>query len=580
MLLQVLLRTTTSTTTTEVAAILTTFARRFSSTTTKPFSNIPLKHRSKAIQESQKALSDYLHATRSLPFLYADNIARNSPQSLWRIVSEIPFSPPTFAHSFQRFLRYHPINELDFFFESIGLNLDENGRNPRFIIPPNTFFLSDWEQFDVACALAGMGFPWCKLGLLCRGECSIFASDLLDLKRKFSEIKDGYAFNSTTVISICLAFPWVLYSNGKKTNGLLSDLKILFLDYDLWSSVEGGNVDSMFDICEKIKSFYDLGCEMGELGELMGRSKNIFIEYSKEFLISKIEYFRKLNVPMNEIGTFLLSKPEIFSLDLETRVISVSGFLDHLGLSGDEMSSLKEKYPHVFGRNKVANLCGVMRSMNLGEWFFEKMKNGDNHSLLATYTICCTEDLDKHYQENFRRTLAKRNHVHAIKKLSFLHSIGFGENKYAVKALALLHSSGRQLQRRFDCLLSCGIKYSNLCEIVRSTAKILNQEEKSLEKKIKYLCNDMGSSLEYLDSFPGYLCYNLEKRIKPRYEFHKWLVEKDLRRKEYSLSTIIASSEKAYIARISRINCDAAKMWEERRVDRVRNKRVRGRVIM
>ncbi|KAG8363433.1 hypothetical protein BUALT_Bualt19G0022100 [Buddleja alternifolia] len=539
----------------------TTLSHYFSTTTSnlpKPFSKIPWKHRSKAIQDSQKALTEYLHATRSLPFLYAEHIATNSPQSLWKIAAKIPFSPSNFITSFQRFLRYHPVNEVDFFLESIGLKCDEN-ENPCSFFPRNTFFLSDWKQFNVVCALAGMGFPWSKLGLLCKDERLVFDVNPSELQRRVERVKEGYGFDSVSVIGVCLAFPRVLYY---RMDGLLSDLKVLFVDYDLLSSVEG-NVDAIFDVCEKIRLFYDLGCEMGKVGEMMGRSKAIFIDYSKEVLVSKIEYFCKLNVEKDQIGIFLLSRPEIFAFDLESRVISVSGFLKHFGLTRNELKSLRKKYPHAFGRNRMANLPHIMRLMDLSEWFFEKMKNGD-HLLLNTYTIRrMDEDSDKHYTDSLRKIRAKRTYAHVIKKLNFLHCIGFGENKFAIKALALLNSSSNQLQQRFNCLLKCGIEYSKLCAMLRLSAKILNQQESILEKKLEYLCSDLGSSLEYLDVFPGYLCYDLEKRIKPRYELHKWLVEKGFCEKEYSLSTIIASSEKTFVARISRIHPDAAKKWQE-----------------
>ncbi|GFQ02405.1 hypothetical protein PHJA_002384500 [Phtheirospermum japonicum] len=534
-------------------------SRHLYTTNAKPFSKIPWKYRSKAIKDSQKALTDYLHATRSLPFLYADNIARNSPQSLWKTVSKIPFSPSSFSCSFQRILRYHPINELDFFFESIGLNCDGSKI-------PNIFFLSDFKHFDVACALAGMGFPWSKLGLLCKDGFFIFESDPLDLKRKINEIKNVYGFNSVTIISICLAFPRVLHNNDEM-DGLLSDLKILFLDYDLWSSVEGGYVDDVFGVCLKIKSFYDSGCEMGKIGELMGRSKTVLIEHTREDLISKIDFFRKLDVRKDEIGGFLLARPEIFSFDLGNRVVSISGFLEQLGLSENELEPLKQKYPHVFGKNRVANLPSVMRSLDLSEWFFEKMKNG-GHSLLGSYTIkFCPDVFDRHYEEGVIKIQTKRTHFYAFKKLNFLHSIGFGENKFAVDALPFLNGSDHHLRQRFDCLLRCGVEYSKLCAMVKLAPKILNQQERSIEKKIKYLCNDMGATLDYLEVFPGYLCYDLENRIKPRFKFHKWLVEKGLCRKKYSLTTLIACSEKAYVERLFRINRDAAMMWQENRAD-------------
>lgn len=147
-------------------------------------------------------------------------------------------------------------------------------------------------------------------------------------------------------------------------------------------------------------------------------------------------------------------------------------------------------------------------------------------------------------------------------KLDFIHSLGFGENRFAVKALSHMHSSRSELQQRFDILLSCGVEYSRLCAILKFAPRVLNQNPGQLEKKIEFFCNEMGASLQYLDVFPGYLCHDLEKRIKPRFRFHKWLKEQGYCKKNYSMATIIASSEKTFIARISRMNHAAAKMWE------------------
>ncbi|KAL0294713.1 UNVERIFIED_CONTAM: Transcription termination factor MTEF18, mitochondrial [Sesamum calycinum] len=104
--------------------------------------------------------------------------------------------------------------------------------------------------------------------------------------------------------------------------------------------------------------------------------------------------------------------------------------------------------------------------------------------------------------------------------------------------------------------------------MVKLSGKILNQQESILEKKLEFLCNDMRSSLQYLDVFPGYLCYDLEQRIKPRFELHKWLVDQGLCEKEYSLSTIIASSEKTFVARLSRIHPAAPNKWQENSLKR------------
>lgn len=436
------------------------------------------------------------------------------------------------------------------------MNCDED-EPARDIFPKNTFFISDWKRFDVVCALGGMGFPLRKLGLLCRENCSIFEVDPPELERRIGEIR-AFGFNGVSVISIGLAFPQVLYSNA---DGLLADLKILMLDYDLLSSVDG-DVDAVLEVCEKIKVFYDLGCEMGKVGELMGRSKHIFLEYSKEHLIGRIVYFRRLNVRRDQVGLLLLARPEIFGFDLGGQVISVSGFLAHFGMEEEELKSLEQKYPHVFGRNRLENVPCVMRALDISEWFFEGLQNGDP-ALLTAYTMLSTEDWNKDYEEGLRKLQDKRTWAYMKTKLDFIHSLGFGENRFAVKALSQMHSSRSELQQRFDFLLSCGIEYSKLCAILKFAPRVLNQKLGQLEKKIEYFCTEMGASLHYLDVFPGYLCHDLEKRIKPRFRFHKWLKEQGYCKKNYSMATIIASSEKTFIARISRMNHAAAKMWQE-----------------
>ncbi|XP_051130103.1 transcription termination factor MTEF18, mitochondrial [Andrographis paniculata] len=532
--------------------------RQFSTgTDLKSFSQLPPKRKLNVMYESRKVLAEYLNVTRSLPYPYADYIARNSPRSLAEVVSEVPFSQSTpFAHSFQRFLRYHPINELEFFLESIGFD----GELPDSVSPSHTYFISDYKHFKVASALAGVGFPWSKLGMLWKADCLVFETDPSELQRTIRDIKNVYGFNSVSLIAICLAFPRVLH---EKMDGLLTDLKILFLDHDLLSHVDC-DIDGVSALCVKIRLFYQWGCEVGMIGELLGRSRSIFVDYSKEELISRIDYFSKLGVAKDQVAMLLLSQPEIFGYDLESWMISVSSILRQFGLSKHDLKSLKQRYPHVFGRNRMANLPNVMRSLGLGEWFFSRMKDGC-HILLGNPSITCSddEDVDKNYIESLQKIEARKTKCYSLKRLEFLHSVGFGQNVFAIKALAQLKGSAYELQKRFDCLLNWGIEYPKVCSLVRFRSKILNQRENVLDEKIKFLCTEMGLSLQFLDVFPGYLIYNLERKIKPRFRLHKWLVEQGICKKEYSVSTMIAPSEREFVQRISRIHPPSAKKWLE-----------------
>ncbi|XP_075643771.1 transcription termination factor MTEF18, mitochondrial [Castanea sativa] len=546
-------------------SLFTILTHRFSTTRNLSklpnLSKIPGKYRPQAIHEAQKALTDYLHATRTLPFTYAEHIAKNSLFSVSNLIVKLEFSPTDFSKSFQRFLRYHPINEFEFFFESIGLDYSE----VNDFLPANKFFFSeDGTVLNAACALSGFGFPWNMLGKLYKEEVSIFSRSSDELKARLCGFKE-YGFSNISVIGICLAFPHVLCGEGElggEIDALFDDLKRVFLDFDLVSSIEG-NVDAWYEVCRKIRVFYDLGCVKGTMGELMGRSKHVFIEYPEEVLVQKAEYFCRFGVGKEDVGLLLLQSPEILSLDLETPVVSVLGFLKHFGLDTEELMLVSQKYPYVFGRNKMANLPNVLRALNLHEWFFNKIKNG-SHQLLANYVLSDPDEgLDREFRDGLDKIQYSRTPIHNMNKLNFLHGIGFGENALTMKVLAHLHGTSSELQERFDCLLRLGVKFSNLCMMVKSTPKVINQRPETIEQKVNFLCHEMGSSLEYLDIFPAFLCFDLENRIKPRYSFHMRLTEKGLCKKPYSIASIIATSEKNFVARLSGIHPDAPKKWSE-----------------
>ncbi|CBI16639.3 unnamed protein product, partial [Vitis vinifera] len=211
-------------------------------------SHIPSKHRSQAVLLAQKALTDYFHSTRSLPFLYAEHIGRNSFYSLYDPISKVEFSLSSFAKSFERFLRYHPINEFEFFFESIGITQKEISG----FLPPNKFFFAeDGRILNAAGALSGFGFPWNKLGILYKAEASIFDKDSDDLSRRLCRFKD-YGLSNVSVIGICLAFPFVL---GGKDN--LFQNHFIFEIITRLSDLSSNMVD-LFRISTKSSSFYFL----------------------------------------------------------------------------------------------------------------------------------------------------------------------------------------------------------------------------------------------------------------------------------------------------------------------------------
>ncbi|KAK7340402.1 hypothetical protein VNO77_21104 [Canavalia gladiata] len=539
------------------------FHRHFSTTTILPnLSSIPTRYRNFALREAQKVLTDYLHATRCLPFTYAEHIGNNTIRSLTHLVAKVrTFQAPTFPKSFERVLRYHPVNEFEVFFESIGIEYDLVSR----LLPDDkVFFSQDGNLLDAACALFDFGFPWEKLGVLYMERSSIFGRSAAELKSSLCGFK-GFGFGNVEVVGICLAFPFVLSEEGQvgvEVDELFGELKILFLDFGLARYVEG-EVDSWHEVCRKLRFFLELNGWKGGLGELMWRKKSIFVEYKEEDLVKKVEYFCRFGLKKEEVTRLFIVCPELLDLDLEMPVINVMKLLKHFGLNSKDMEDVSQNFAHVLGTNKMVNLPNVMRALGLQEWFFHKLKDG-HCCLLADYiTSYPNEEQDKDYQDGLRMIHVSKARVHNINKLNFLLGLGFGENALTMNVLNHLHGSSNKLQERFDCLLQSRIEFSKLCMMVRMNPRILNQSSETIEQKVNFLHKRMGTTFDYLDTFPAMLFYPLEDRIIPRYSFHVWLTERGLCCKKYSIQSMIVNSEKKFVARVFKIHPAAPKHWFE-----------------
>ncbi|KAH7687585.1 Transcription termination factor mitochondrial/chloroplastic protein [Dioscorea alata] len=527
--------------------------------------NLSYRYRSRALSEARRAVTEYLHSTRALPFALADQIASNSPFSLSVLVSQIPFHDPSPLHiprTLRRFLSYHPINEFDFFFESIGL--------PRASYPSPSrrlLFLSDDEPLLAAVnSLVRFGFPWTRLGILYREAACIFneSSELLVKRLRAFE---ALGLRRVCVIGICLAFPSVLTADcdpGGEIDLLLRDLKKVFVDFGM-DDCAGDDVDVFFEICCRIRVFYHAGSVKGTMGEIMGRNQRVFLDLEGSFLAERLDFFRKLGMHKEKVGTFVLDHVEILDFDLVNTKISLLEYLRKVELSEEEVLRVSQECPFVMGRNKLSNLPGIMRATNLHEWFLDKITN-DNYRYISpdfASNIGYDVKIDGEFIEDLERIKSVKMHEFLSIKLDFIRSIGFGENRITAKAVGLLNGTMDQLQERFDCLLELGIEYPMLCRIISSAPKVLNQGKDNILQKVNYLCNDLNYSLEYLENFPAFLCFDLENRIRPRYRILNWLQEIGLLKKPFSPATVLANSEKRFIINLWSIHPAAPKQWLE-----------------
>ncbi|THU55229.1 hypothetical protein C4D60_Mb11t04370 [Musa balbisiana] len=541
---------------------------RLLSTSPPKLMNLRYHYRARALAEAQRLLTDYLHCTRSLPFSHAESIAYNSPFTLSDLVSQFRFPPDAVAAdvkvALHRFLSYRPINEFEFFFESIGLPPSSSPAAASY----RGIFLSDEPRLVASVsALVHFGFPWTKLGLLYREEPSVFSSDPDCLVARLRAL-EARGFHRVCVIGICLAFPSALSADaepGGEIDLLFRDLRTVFVDFSLAGCVTEDDVDVFLQVSRRIRVFYDLGSRKGTMGELMGRNREIFITVDEAVIAEKLKYLTKLGMEEQKVGPFILGCPDLLGFDLENPSVAMPEYLNHVGFDKNEVTSLSQRYPYVMGKNKLGNLPGMMRAMDLHSWFVSRILDGNYHYLSSSFVSAAPHDtaIESGFLQGLDRVKRLKKEKSVYNKLEFLLGIGFGENKITVSMLSLISGKRDKLQDRFDHLLEMGIEYSMLCRVISGTPKLLNQRKEMLHEKVNFFCNDLGCSLSYLGAFPAFLCFDLENRAKPRYNILNWHKEHGLFKKHLASATVLASSEKRFMMYLYSVHPAAPKQWLE-----------------
>ncbi|XP_028806652.1 transcription termination factor MTERF8, chloroplastic [Neltuma alba] len=136
-------------------------------------------------------------------------------------------------------------------------------------------------------------------------------------------------------------------------------------------------------------------------------------------------------------------------------------------------------------------------------------------------------------------------HENIAYKLVFLVKIGY---KYRTKDLAMAigsttRTSCENLQKLIDLFLSYGLSCEDIVVMSKKHPQILQYNHTSLEKKMKYLIEEMDRDIDELLAFPAFLGYKLDDRIKQRFE------EKSKRGSRMSLNKLLTISSERFTSK-------------------------------
>lgn len=485
-------------------------------------------------KEAQAALLEYLHSTRGIQFVDAESMSRYSPIFLEKLLGSVEHEGDV-ERSITRFLRYHPINEFELFFESVGLQPAEYNA----FLPRNLMFLSDddllLENYHVLC---NYGIERNKIGKIYKEASQIFQYDygvLLSKLKAYEEL----GLSQATVVKFVVCSPYLLV--GGVDDGFAQVLEKLknigFESSWVEEQLTGGNSYNWKQILGLLFWFKQMGCCNEKLADLISQHPDFLFEDSGSKSLSLIGLLLKMGSLMNQICSVFLQFPQIRAGKFVSNMRLCLLFFNEIDMGVQEIGYLFRSHPLLLGSCTLKKTNSLLSTLNVGK------------KRLCQFILENPEELKNWKLGTKVRPLPEAEEVIRSKqqKTQFLLKLGLEENSSEMKkALKVFRGKGAELQERFDCIVSAGIDEKDVYNMILVSPQILNQTKDIIEEKLYFLVNNLGYPVSSLVNFPSYLCYTA-RRVTLRFSMYSWLKEQGAVDPMLALSTILACSENTFL---------------------------------
>ncbi|KAL1823992.1 hypothetical protein ACET3Z_010770 [Daucus carota] len=289
------------------------------------------------------------------------------------------------------------------------------------------------------------------------------------------------------------------------------------------------------------------------------------VKINKAFCLKSREEIERMLTYLDRFGgvEFILRRPAVLNYDLDTQIIPRIGFL--LELSGgneDATATVLNKLPFILAytvehlKDHVEFLISfagltdqeIFRIILVYPNVFSASKDRKLKPRIEFLKECglSSNDIFKFLIKAplFVSLSFEGNLAH---KLVLLVKIGYA-NKTKELALAMgavTRTSYKNMQAVISLFLNYGLTCEDILAMGKKHPQILQYNNKSLDEKMEYLVEDMGREIGELLAFPAFLGYQLDGRIKHRYEVTKHKLGEGMSlNKLLSVSTESFSSKK------------------------------------
>ena len=493
---------------------------------------------------------DYLHYTRSLQFTDAEHISMNSPIFIRNLLKKVK-KGDDIGRSVTRFLHFHPINEFEPFYESLGLIPSEINQ----WLPKDLMFLCD--DSVLLCnyhALVNYGVPRSKIGKILKEAMDILlsAAGTLDLKLRAYE---DLGLSRTSVINVISCVPSLLIMNGDGDFvKVLEELESMGLDRNwIGRNLSEENTYIWGRMLILLQFFSELGLSRLQVGSLIDKNPSFLLDHSGDVVFSVVGILTKMGSKKDELYSLFLQFPSI-KLDAFANNLRFGlKFLIEIEMDPDDIKEVIRLHSLVLGTCFLKTPCSVLTSLSVGRKRLCKIIKADPHQFKNFV----------HGSKIHRLPRSKQDHTLIDQKERFLLSVGLVEDSKEMKtAVAKFRGKGDELQDRYNCFVKAGLAPEDVTKMIKLAPHVLNQSKDVLEVKIDFLVNGLGYKLESLTVFPAFMSFTLE-RMKTRFLMYDWLKKEGKVKPNLAMSTVLAAAEKVFVKRFVNRHPDGPGIWEK-----------------
>ncbi|XP_051142137.1 transcription termination factor MTEF18, mitochondrial-like [Andrographis paniculata] len=500
--------------------------------------------------EAQAAFMEYLHTTRNLRFTDAENMSKNASDFLDGLLQRVEIDAGDVGGSLARFLRYHPVNEFEPFFESIGLKPSEYAS----FLPRNLMFLND-DQFLLQnyYTLCNYGVRRDKIGRIYKEARDLFRHDSSILKSRLGSF-ELLGLEQFLVAKIITSSPYLLRGDSNKEFlEFLEKLKNIGIGYDwLAEHIHEGSSYSWKCMLELMCLLTKMGLNEDKVGEVIIRHPGLLFEGSGRFANRIVGMLLKFGSTQSDIQTMFLQFPDLSAAKFVNNLGRCYKLLVKIRMPVEDIGWIFRSYPLLLGSCEVREFHSMRCALNCGRERLRQMVM-DDPTVLKKWVIGVRIE---------RPPEMKRILKVKILRTKFLLNLGFVEkSKEMEKAIKALRGKAGELQERFDYLVNAGLSRQDAIRMVKVYPEIINQSTDSIAAKIDCFVRDLGYPLSDLVTHPRLLSYTIP-RLKLRLLTYRWLKNEGAVNPNLTLSSIFACSNDTFLRCYVKSHSGGREIWE------------------